>query len=411
VFIYSGFDIILLEMECRNYEFRLYPSRKQIGRFYNQFNLSCKMYNLLLTITKDAYKANGKHLTKVDLNNTIKKLKDFDTNFKGIHSQVLQNCSDRLSKAFQNFFRRVKERKTGKYNKVGFPRYKNRVKSITYPQSGFKYISDKKLYISKIGNVPIVLHRLLKGTVKTMTVKRAKSGKWFVVFSCELEPHLVPHPFPDRTVGIDVGLESFATLSDGTIIENPRYLIKSENKLKRLQKRLSRKKKCSRNRGKAIHKLAIQHETVAHQRKDFLHKTSHFIANHYNTVAVENLNINGMLKNHHLAKHIQDASWGTFLRMNCYKAESAGGRFVVGDPFEPTSQKCSGCGAYVQKSLGVRIHKCPVCGLSLHRDLNAAINIRNRVGHTRIDACGDSTATSRPEQDASGVVEPGTILG
>ncbi len=402
-----------MENNLRNYEFRIYPSRKQISRLQTQFFLATKLYNILLTVKKETYLANGKTLTKYDLDKDIKYFRDTNTEFKGVYSQVLQNVSDRLSKAYKNFFRRVREKKSGKHIKVGFPRYKQWLKSITYPQSGFKFVSDKKLCISKIGNVPIVLHRVPRGKVKTMTIKRTKSGKWFVVFSCEIEHTQNGHPFPDKSVGVDVGIESFATLSDGIIIDNPRHLKKSEFKLKRLQRKLSRKVKGSNNRKKAVHMLAVQHELVANQRKDFLHKTSRFIANNYGIVAVENLNINGMLKNHCLAKHIQDASWGTFLRMDAYKVVETGGQFIVGDPFEPTSQKCSGCGTIVRKSLAERMHNCPICGLKLLRDLNSAINIfdniKNRVGRTRIYACEDSASTSRPERDASGVVETGTI--
>ena len=398
-------------MDLRNYKYRLYPSRKQISRLYTQFDLACKMYNLLLTIKRDTYKANGENLSKFKLNKLIKQIKDTDTIFKGIHSQVLQNCSDRLTKAFDNFYRRVKEKKVGKKVKVGFPRYKKRFKSITYPQSGFKFVSDKKLAISKIGNVPIVLHRVPKGRIKTMTIKQAKSGKWFAIFSCESDSLVATHPFPNKSVGIDVGLENFATLSDGTIIKNPHHLIKSERRLKHLQRRVSRKVKGSNNRRKAIHRLAVQYERVINQRKDFLHKTSKFLADNYGTVAVENLNINGMLKNHHLAKHIQDASWGEFLRMTCYKAVSAGGRFVVGDPFEPTTQKCSGCGTFVRMSLSDRILNCPVCGLVMDRDLNASINVLKKghsVGHTRNDACGDRV---RPSTKKASVIETGTKCG
>ena len=395
--------MVLVSMELRNYEYRIYPSRKQISRLQTQFFLATKLYNLLLTVKKETYLANGKTLTKYDLNKDIKYFRDIYTEFKGVHPQVLQNVSDRLSKAFNNFFRRVKEKKSGKKIRVGFPRYKKWLKSITYPQSGFKFISDKKLRISKIGNVPITLHRLPKGKVKTMCIKREKSGKWFVVFSCEIEhhPNIISHPVNDKIVGVDVGINTFANLYDGTDeikIENPRHLKKSERMLKRLQRRVSRKVKGSNNRKKVIHKLAIQHELVANQRKDFLHKTSRFLADNYGIIGVEHLSINGMLRNHCLAKHIQDASWGGFLRMTHYKVVSTGGEFVIGGPFEPTTQKCSKCGAFVSKTLADRIHNCPICGLKISRDLNSAINIRliakNRVGHTRIHACGDSASTS-----------------
>lgn len=398
-------------MCLRNYEYRMYPSRKQISRLNAQFWLSKEMYNMLLTIRKDTYLANGTSFNKFNMNKAITKIKDINTEFKGVHSQVLQNLSDRLSKAFSNFFRRVKEKKTGKRVKVGFPRYKKRLKSITYPQSGFKFISDKKLFISKIGNLPIILHRVPKGKLKTMTIKRIKSGKWFVVFSCEIESNGNTKPVNDKVVGIDVGLENFATLSDGTIIKNPKHIKKSEKRLKRLHRRVSNKVKGSKNRWKAIRRLAIQNERVANQRKDFLHKTSIFIADNYGIVAVENLNINGMLDNSFFAKHIADASWGTFLNMTAYKVESTNGQFVVGEPFDPTTQECSGCGVIVPKTLKDRIHNCPSCGLVMPRDMNSAINIRNRAGLARIYACGDSTSTSRPERDASGVVETGTIYG
>lgn len=402
-------------MESRNYEFRIYPSRKQISRLNTQFFLATKLYNLLLNVKKETYLANGKNLTGYDLNKDIKYFRDTCAEYKGMHSQVLQNVSDRISKAYANFFRRVKEKKAGKHIKVGFPRYKKWLKSITYPQKGFKFVSDKRLYISKIGNAPIVLHRVPKGKVKTMTIKRTKSGKWFVVFSCEIEPRPdnVPHPVNDKIVGVDVGINTFADLYDGTNelkIENPRHLKKSERRLKRLQRQVSRKVKGSSNRKKAIHRLAVQHELVANQRKDFLHKTSRFLADNYGVVGVEGLNINGMLKNHHLAKHIADASWGNFLRMAHYKAVSAGGEFVVGDPFEPTTQKCSRCGTLVSKTLADRMHNCPICGLKISRDLNSAINIRsiakkNRVGRTRIYACGDSASTPPSlNRGASGVV-------
>ncbi len=398
-------------MCLRNYEYRIYPSKIQISRLNTQFWLAKQMYNMLLTIRKDTYLCNGTTINKFNMNKIITKLKNIDTNFKGVHSQVLQNLSDRLSKAFSNFYRRVKEKKAGKRVKVGFPRYKKRLKSINYPQSGFKFVSDKKLRISKIGNVPIVLHRVPKGKVKTMTIKRMKSGKWFVVFSCEIESDTNARPVNDKVVGIDVGLENFATLSDGIVIENPRHIKKSEKRLKRLHRRVSRKVKGSNNRWKAIHRLAIQYEKVANQRKDFLHKTSRFIADNYGTVAVENLNINDMIKNNYLAKHIADASWGTFLNMTAYKVESTNGQFFVGEPFDPTTQECSGCGAIVSKTLKDRIHNCPSCGLVMPRDLNSAINISNRVGLARIYACGDSTSTSRSKRDASGVVEAGTIYG
>jgi len=395
-------------MEMRNFEFRIYPSRKQIFRLENQFSLTCNLYNALLTAKREAYKTSGKNLTKFEMNKMIKQIKDSDPGFKQVHSQVLQNCSDRVDKAFSNFFRRAKEKESGKHIKVGYPRYKHKLRSITYPQSGFKFKSDKRLYISKVGNVPIVLHRLPRGKLKAMHIKHTKSDKWFVVFSCEISDTNTSSPMEIKNpVGIDVGIENFATLSDGTVLENPEHLIKSEKRLKRLQRKVSRKVKGSNNRRKAVHRLAVQHERVANQRKDFLHKTSRDVVNNHDAIAVEDLNINGMMKNHHLAKSIADGSWGAFLQMLGYKAKSAGIRFIAVNP-SGTSQVCSQCGATVKKDLKVRIHCCPHCGAKLHRDLNAALNILSRAGLARINACGDHV---RPSVRKAEVAEAGTTRG
>ena len=380
------------------------------------------MYNILLLLHKDTYSATGKTMSRADMNMAIKRLKEFDTDYREVHSQVLQNMSDRIAKAFNAFFRRLEEMRAGRKVKVGYPRYKRILKSITYPQSGFKPVTDRRLYISKVGNVHIVLHRPVQGKVKTMTVKRTRTDKWFVVFSCEAEdgPEKHPetalrplHPFSQRHIGIDVGLTSFAVDSDGGVIENPRYLIKSEGRLKRRQRRVSRKVKGSSNRRKARLRLSRLHEKIANQRKDFLHKESRRIADGYGLIGVEDLRISNMLRNHDLAKHISDASWGKFLQMIGYKAESANARFVAVDPRGTTSE-CSGCGADVPKDLSDRTHECPECGLVLPRDHNSALVIKKRaehtVGLTGIDACGDLTTTVRFGRSASQVHEAGTIF-
>jgi putative transposase len=198
------------------------------------------------------------------------------------------------------------------------------------------------------------------------------SGKWFACFSCVVEAQQKEKPFKD--VGIDVGLNSYAVLSDGTRIENPRYYRNSEKRLVRLQKKLSRKKKGSNNRNKARIKVARLHEYIQNRRSDFLHKASRVIADAYETVYVEDLKIGNMVKNHCLAKSISDAGWGSFINMIAYKAESAGGRLLKVDPGN-TTQNCSQCGEYVKKSLSDRMHSCPYCGLVMDRDLNASKNV------------------------------------
>jgi len=401
-------------MELRNYKFRLYPSRKQVERLYPQFDLCCELYNTLLERCKTEYRANGTSLnSKAKLCQITKEIKDSNPKFNTVFSQTLQNCSDRLSKAYKNFFRRVKEKQRGKRVRVGFPRFKKRFNSITYPQFGFKLLSDKRLHVSKIGNIPIVLHRVPKGKIKTMTIKRNRAGQWFAVFSCEVEPTKGKHPHPYRMVGIDVGIENFATLSNGEAIPNPRFLIESERKLNKLQRRLSRKKKGSTNRRKAIHKVAKCHVKIANQRLDFLHQTSSEIANEYGFIGVETLNINGMLKNHCLAKHIADASWGMFLNMLSYKTESAGGQFVKDKAFAPTSQTCPKCDRRVPKKLSDRVHKC-ACGYVVHRDVASAnVILNDTAGLAGIsDACGDPTSTGRHNSPpASRVAEAGTTFG
>lgn len=395
------------------YNYRIYPFKNQQRILHRQLDFACEMYNNLLDIKQERWKVANQNLTKTDLNNIITELKADDPKWKEIHSQVLQNVSDRLSKAFDNFFRRVKEKKAGKRIKVGYPRFKKPVKykSITYPQSGFHFVSDKKLHISNIGDIPIVLNKVPKGKLKTMTVK-IKNNRWYACFSCILEQKIPKHPHKDKEIGIDMGLTKFAHLSDDTIIKNEQFLKQKEKRIRRLQRRLSRKKKGSHTRYKAQLILAIEHEKVANRRLDFQHKASRYIADTYGQIGVEGLNINGMLKNHHLAKHIADAGWGEFLQKTCYKAVSAGGMFVVGDPFAPSTQQCSGCGAYIKKQLNERVHGCPICGLKLDRDLNASINREpsrilkeDRAGQVRIYACGDYASTLHAKCNASGVDE------
>lgn len=219
--------------------------------------------------------------------------------------------------------------------------------------------------------------------MKTLTVKRMPSGKWFAIFSCKITPE--PKEKPNGVVGIDVGLHRFAVLSDGQVVENPQKYRKSEKKLAVLQRRFSRKKQKSWNQERARIKVARLHEKVANQRNDFLHKTSRKIADSYSTVFVEDLQIPNMMRNHKLAKSIADASWGRFIKMLSYKAEEAGGKVVKVEP-QGTTQKCSRCGLKVPKTLTDRIHACPRCGLEMDRDLNASRNIllKNTVGTTEI---------------------------
>jgi len=350
----------------------------------------------LLDTSIKTYKESGKTLRKFDYDKMLK------GQFKMVYSQVAQNVSDRVHKAFSNFFRRVKDPKE---KRKGFPRFKSRVNSITFPQSGFKFVSNKRLFASKIGNIPIVLHRVPKGKNKTLTIKQNKAGQWFATFACEVDIPAVKHSSTDK-IGLDVGLESYAVLSNGEFIDNPRHLVQSERRLKLLQRRLSRKKKGSSNRRKARFRLAKQHIKVVNQRNDFMHKLSHRIAKSYSFIAIENLNVKGMLNNHWLAKSISDASWSNFIKCLEYKAVTSGSKLVKVNP-KNTSKICSKCGTIVDIPLSKREFLCPNCGFACHRDLNASINIL-KVGTdcAKLNACGD---TIRPSFGKASVVESGTI--
>ena len=383
----------------RTFKYRIYPSRKQIIRLNHHFSLCSDMYNHLLRRCREAYKMDGTSINRrAELCLMIKEIKDEEPRFSAVYAQTLQNVGDRLSKAYKNFFRRVKDRKAGKRVKVGFPRFKRRVTSITFPQAEthgwpiFFFKSESRLHVPKIGIIPLVLHRVPRGRIKTLTIKRNRAGQWFACFACEVD-EATGAP-ADGEVGIDLGIEHFATLSDVTVIENPRFLLTSEKRAKRLHRRVSKKKKGSSNRRKAIRRLARHHVHVANQRRDFLHRTSSALVNRYSIIAVEKLNGSNMLKNHCLAKHIQDASWDTFIRMLRYKAVTAGAELVEVNP-RNTSQMCSECGNIVPKELSVRVHRCAHCGYEAHRDVNAALNIlaRARAGRARSYACGDPAST------------------
>ena len=355
----------------RTYKYRLYPSKRQIDVLEEQLEICRDVHNWLLLYVKGYYKDTGKTISYLTMQNLLPKLKADRPELLKVHSQVLQNIARRIRLGYDNFFAR---RKLGL--KAGIPRFKKygRYKSITYPQSGFK-IEGNRLLLSKIGDIRIRQHREIPGQIRTLTVKRMPSGKWYACFSCIVETQPREKPFED--VGIDVGLNSYAVLSNGTIINNPRYYRKSEKRLVHLQRGMSRKEMGSRNWVKARTGIARLHEKIGNRRTDFLHKASKKIADAYETVYVEDLKIGNMIRNNCLAKSISDAGWGRFVGMIAYKAESAGGRVIQVNP-KNTTQNCSRCGEQVKKTLSDRIHECPNCGLVMNRDENAALNILAR---------------------------------
>jgi len=364
------------------YKYRIYPSSKQIEKIGHNFAVCKEVYNKLLDLNINNYKDQKKSLNKYNFNNYL------SGNHKQVYSQVIQNVSDRVSKSFQNFYRRVKD-KTCK--KKGFPRFKQRVKSITYPQSGFKL--NEKLYCSKIGNIPIKLHRDLKGKVKTLTIKQNKANQYFACFSVEINNKKIKYK-SNKEIGIDLGLNSFIALSNGNKVNNPKYLRNSELRLKKLQRRLSRKKKGSKNRKKFILRVAKLHNKIQNQRIDFLHKLSYNLTKSYSLIAIENLNINGMVKNRHLSKSISDASWNTFIQMLSYKAVTCGGQLMKVNPGN-TTKECSNCKNRIEMPLSKRTFSCDKCGLNLDRDVNAALNIYSRAGQARTHTPVDRPASIR----------------
>ena len=359
----------------RAYKYRFYPNGKQIELLENTLDLCSQLYNSALQQRIYAYR-NGKALHYTNQQNELPALKRAMKEYCGIHSLVLQDVLRRLDKAFKAFFGRVKRKNRGEKVKAGFPRFKSqgRFDSFTYPQLGFKLFANGHIYLSKIGELRVFKHREPKGQVKTITVKRDRVGDWFVVITTEM-PDAQPQKV-NTAIGIDLGLKNVVALSSGESVASPKLLRRVENKIKRAERKLSRRVKGSHNREKARIKLAKLHRQVSRQRDDFLHKTSAWLVRKADLLVFENLNISGMVQNHALAKSIHDASWGKLVQYVSYKAEEAGKRVELVDP-KGTTQKCSRCGMVVKKSLSERVHQCPTCGLLLDRDLNAAVNISN----------------------------------
>jgi putative transposase len=296
--------------------------------------------------------------------------------FAEVHAHILQDVILRVERAFQAFFRRVQVGET-----PGYPRFhgRDRYHSFSFPEYGNGAVLDGGLLtLSKIGRIAIRVHRPLEGTPKTVTIRREADG-WYACFSCAEVP-TQPLAVTGHETGIDLGLESFATLADGTQIANPRIFRVAEMHLKRAQRRVSRRQKGSHRRQKAVALLAKAHQKVRRTRADFHHKTAQALVRQYDTIYHEALQTANLVRNHHLAKNISDAGWSQFLSILAFKAVCAGKRAVAVPPAY-TSQDCSGCGERVPKSLSVRTHVCPRCGLVMDRDENAALNIQ-RVGQT-----------------------------
>lgn len=358
----------------RTFKYRAKPSRTTEQNAFRWLELCRLLYNTALEQRVLLWQQHKKSLSAYSQNYQLPELKQEFPEFLSVGSQVLQEVIARLDKAYKSFFRRVKRGET-----AGFPRFKgkDRYHSFTLSQTGWKLLDDSRLQITNVGIFKFKQHRPILGKIKTITVRYTSTGKWYLCFSCDEVP---PKPYPrtNKSIGIDVGLESFLTDSNGNKVENPRWFRRVMKSLRRKQRRLDRRKKGSKRRAKAKHQVALAHEKVANQRLDFLHKLSTDLVRKFDLISVEDLSIKNMVKNHHLALSINDAGWGKFLELLTYKAEEAGKTIVQVNP-KNTSQWCSGCGVIVNKSLAVRTHKCPHCGLEIDRDHNAAINILARA--------------------------------
>lgn len=353
------------------YQYRIYPTKSQISTLNRTFELCRKVYNNTLALRRDTCDYDQESLSYFDTIKELPKWKEICPDLNSVYAQVLQNCHMRVDLAFKSFFRRVKSEKT-----PGYPRFKSfgRYDSITYPQMGFKLdIQNQIIFASKIGKIKAIIHRPHEGKIKTMTIRRTNTDKWYVSFAVEQEKKICEH-IGDEVTGIDLGLTTFAMLSNGETIENPRFFKTDEHALAKAQRRMSKEIKGSPERKICRKVVSLIHERITNRRKNFIHQESKKLVNRYNIIAFENLNIKKMQQNSKLAKSIADVSWGMMVRTTMDKAEEAGSKVVLVNP-NNTTQLCSRCGQYVKKELSDRIHSCPSCGLVMNRDQNAAINI------------------------------------
>ena len=369
------------------YRYRIYPTENQRQQIEQTFGCCRLVYNLALGIKIDAYRNHGVNLSAIDLCYQLADAKQDWDFLRAVDSQALQASIKKIDIAYKSFF-----------NGGGFPKFKRKSgkQSFQCPNNKREVDFDNSfLTIPKIANIPIALSRKFSGTIKTVTISRVPSGKYFasiLVDTMVEKPKKLPLK---KVVGIDLGLKVFATLSDGSSIANPRFLREDMARLKVLQRRVSRKKKCSANRRKAQSRLAIHHERIANKRSDFLHKASDLITKNFDVVCMEDLGVknmskrakkklneqgvaqpNGQSAKSGLNKSILDAGWADFARMLEYKSDWRGKNFVKIGRFEPSSKACNECGAINQNlTLKVREWTCETCGQQHDRDENAAKNI------------------------------------
>lgn len=392
-------------MKYRAYRYRLYPNEEQKVLIAKHLG-SCRfIYNYALAKKVKAYQVDGTNLSRFDIQADLPNMKKSDEYcwLKEVNSLSLQASLANLDSAYTKFFREHK----------GFPRFKSKKdskQSFSIPQNTKVDFENGRIFIPKFkSGIKAILHRTFDGIVKTSTITRTSTGKYFISILVEVdEPDVSMKPIcENKAVGIDLGIKTFAVLSDGTEIPNPKHLKQSLDKVKKLQRSLLHKTKGSKNRDKARRKLALAHEQVTNRRNDFLHKVTSYLVNNYDTICLEDLNVKGMIKNHHLAQSLGDIAIGIFNTLLEYKAKERGVNILRIGRFEPSSKMCT-CG-YINHSLTLAIREwtCPECGSIHDRDLLAANNIKrfafrniNTVRTTEIHACGDMSGVTHSAQEA-----------
>lgn len=364
----------------RGFKYRIYPNESQRDQIARTFGCCRFVYNRALDVKKTAYSETGKSIATNDLIKMIPAWKrDPDTSWLAqVDSMALQQSIRDLDRAYKNFFRRVREG-----GKPGFPKFKSRRHARqSYRTNGGKVLDRNHIALPKLGTVRAKVSRPLQGRFMSVTVSLDATGRYFATFLCTDVPTKNTPPATDREVGIDLGVETLATLSDGRKIGNPRHLKKYERKLAREQRRLSRRKGARRDEKpsdrylKQRKRVARIHAKIADARTDALHKVTTMLADENQVLCMEDLNAKGMVRNHHLAKAVSDASFGEFARLLEYKCAERGRTLVKVGRFYPSSKTCSACGHRLDAlPLSVRVWDCPACGAHHDRDVNAARNI------------------------------------